>query len=710
MPSIRIRVGASLDAGALTIYQPLEKAAEKARKNIDRSLNEAAKGPEKVRKAAKSSGDALEHELEGMANKILKDEEKANRARLREAQKTAKARVAAEKAAAKEIAKAAAEAGRAVSEGLHLSEGKGLGRGFARFMSQRGGAIGIGRRAAISVSRGGALAYGLGGRALSMAGGAAEDYLRGLGLETSFGAHAAHAQDLSYQAQAITSAGYIRGASGAQGIQQDPKVILGELQAVGNATATSFNEVGDALRQFVAKTGDLETGRGIMMDLSKLAKATNTDLVDMAEASAEVSNHLGNIPDKAGSINAVMRVIAGQGKLGALEIKDFAAQMAKIAANAGKFEGGAVKNIGELGLLAQESKLRGGSASSTQAATSVAAFARDFAKGTTLKHWTAAGLSPYTDKSKSTLRSPEELILEALKFSKGNLPKLAQLFPNAMSMRAVQGFSAIYSETGGTEKDKLEAVHQEFERLRHATLTQAEITRAFGEAMDTGKSRVQLANNRLQEMAGKINEAALPALAALAPAIEALIQPAAGLAKTLANFLGINPDADDEAKKKRRNVEMLGAARAELDAALHQAPKLVRGEHGATFQAPSIDQSHVKVVEDYKSQLAGDIAVAAGKVDAEKKAYEDAQAQEAALGASDETGAAAQVTRDAKAKLDADTANLNEMKVQQNKTNQILSDIHTALISGRVVFATPAPPVRADHSGTADADSDSDHP
>lgn len=710
MPSIKIRVGASLDAGALTIYQPLEKAAEKARKNIDRSLNEASKGTKKLERQAKSDADKLEHELESMANEMLRAEEKALDKRTKLALREAKKRVQAEKAAAREIAKAAAEAGRAVSEGMHLAEGRGFGRGFARFLSQRGGAIGIGRRAAISVSRGGALAYGLGGRALSMAGDFAADYLHGLGLETSIGAHAAKAQDLTYQAQAITSAGYIRGASGAQGIQQDPKVILGELQAVGNATATSFNEVGDALRQFVAKTGDLETGRGIMMDLSKLAKATNTDLVDMAEASAEVSNHLGNIPDKAGAINAVMRVIAGQGKLGALEIKDFAAQMAKVAANAGKFEGGAQRNIGELGLLAQESKLRGGSASATQAATSVAAFARDFAKGTTLKHWTAAGLSPYTDKTKSTLRSPEELVAEALNYSKGDLTKLAQLFPNAMSMRAVQGFSAIYTEAGGTHEDKLRAVHEEFERLRHATLTQAEITRAFGEAMDTGKSRIQLANNRLQEMAGKINEAALPALAALAPAIEALIVPAAGLAKTLAKFLGIDTAADDEAKKKRRNTETLGAARAELEAALQQQPKLVKGEHGATFQAPTIDKSHVGVVESYRDELAGNIAVAAGKVEQDKKAYEEAKASEAALGAADETGAGAQVTRDAKAKLDADTANLNEMKVQQNKTNQILSDIHTALISGRVVFAAPTPPVRADHSGTADSDSDSDHP
>ena len=63
MSGIRIRVGAALDSSALNVFDPLEKRAAQAARNIQKSLNEGLDGKGPVR-AAKLTGDALDRELD----------------------------------------------------------------------------------------------------------------------------------------------------------------------------------------------------------------------------------------------------------------------------------------------------------------------------------------------------------------------------------------------------------------------------------------------------------------------------------------------------------------------------------------------------------------------------------------------------------------------------------------------------------------------
>jgi hypothetical protein len=331
------------------------------------------------------------------------------------------------------------------------------------------------------------------------------------------------------------------------------------------------------------------------------------------------------VPDRAAAVEAVMRVVAGQGKLGAVEIRDMARQMAKVATQASKFEGGAAANIGELGILAQEAKLRGGAASATQAATSVQAFARDLAKPTTLKHWTAAGLSPFADAGKTTLRSPEELILEAVKYSKGDLTKLASLFPNAMSMRAVQGFSNIYSTTKGTDADKVRAVNEEFERLRAAQLTAEEVQRAYAEAVQTSQSKVQIANNKLDEMAEKIRGALVPALGSLVPAIEALTPAVTSLVDGFASMLGTitqstdKGHAGDAQKNESEALNFIGRLHAFEDKSRVHGPPVrsdIMGAVNLQRASPYLTSADQRIAGLSKS-----VDTYAAKVADERKAY-----------------------------------------------------------------------------------------
>jgi hypothetical protein len=697
MGAIRIKVGASLEANATSVFVPLVRAAERARRDIAKSFDSAAKEPGKLTRANKASGDAVIRDVEREAAKLLAEETKGQKQRTREVQREVNERVRLEKQAMREIERELDQANREIAR--------------RQERSNRGGAIGIGRRAAISVSRGSAIAYGLAGRAISGAVGVGEDLLQGAGVDTTLAPHIQRAMDLRSRASQVVNAGYIPGSAGMQGVKQDPAEVMKDVESAANRTAFSMNEAMEGLQGFVAQTGDLQTGRDMLFDMAKLARATGSSLKDMSDAAAQVSNKLGDVPNKGEAVSAVMRVIAGQGKMGAVEVKDLARQMAKVAANARMFEGPAARNIGELGILAQEARLRGGAASASIAATSVTAFANTLSTPTTvLKHWGGMGLNPYTDQTYKTLRSPEEIILEALKKSGGNKIKLQELFPNIRAMASVRGFADVYNATGGTTEEKLRAVRAEFENLRHAQLDAEEVNRAFSQAMQTAESKVQIANNRLDQMAGKIADAMLPALAGLAPVIEDLTPLMAKFAENVATFLGYDPKADAEAKAKQTRDTQVEALRKEAENASFVGPLSPQQESTlGKKRDKGIDASHWEAVAESVAKVSGQRVMAEAKL----RGDEEALAQHhVTSGAKDNwftmlTGISMQHGDDAKKDIEKQRAHLEQLRQEEAKGREVLVQIRDAIRDGFYKANAPAPPpVKNDNSGRAPAEAD----
>jgi hypothetical protein len=619
MSGIRIRIGAALDAGVLLIFVPIEKRAEQAGKNIQRSLNASMDGKQATRNA-KQTGDALDRELDRMANDILRREARTEAQRTRIHEQGARDRTKIERDAESQAERIAQQAQNAVSRASRqFRDGRG------RFS---GAASAAGSFAATSVRRGLGIGFGMGRMALRAGAGLAGDVLQGIGLDTSFGSHLANAQELQQRLVDVTNAGYIPGAQGAQGIKQSAADVRKDVYGAANAGAFSQNEVAEGLQKFVGLTGDLETGRNLLKQTAELARATGSHFQVMAEATAEVSNHLGNMPNKAEHVAQVMQVIAGQGKLGALEIKDFARQMAKIAANAPKFEGDEAKTIGDLALMAQEAKMSGGAANAAQAATAVLNFAAGFSTPTTFKHWQAAHLNPYTDTGHTKLRSPEELVLEAIKYSKGDQNKLRQLFPNIRAMTAINPYAKVYGDTQGTDKQKLQAVADEFDRMRSAQLTATEVQRAYTEAMQTSKSKVQIANNKLDEMAAKIHDALIPALGGLVPAIEALTPAVTSIVEGFASMLGTLTQSTDKGhavdaqKSESESLNFMGTLR-QYERTHHvkgpAVPSEIMGEVNLQRAQPLVTAADQRI-----ATLAGSVDTYAKKVAEEGKTYDGA--------------------------------------------------------------------------------------
>lgn len=539
MPSIKIRVGASLDANALSVYQPLERASARARTRVKANFDQAAadqakaaaKGAAASEKAAAQAAKATERETKKAADAAAREAKRGADAEIREAKRaTDGAEREADRLAKYKLSvqvRSAAMASREMERQDRISA-REREKAEKSFLGGPGGRIGIGRRAALGVSRGAAVLYGYGGAAMSAG-------ARALGIDTDVSGMAQTGfanQDLAQQV--INAAPSTTGMS-AFGREQAAQGLEAQAQQVGNKTATNTGDVLEGLRHYTALTGDLETGRAMLTEMAVLAKATGSSMEDMSTSSAEVANHLGDVPDKAGSTMAVMRAIAGQGKLGAVEIRDMARQMAKMASQAPKFEGETTSVIATLGAMAQEAKLRGGAASAGQAATSVMRFASGLSVPTTVKHWASFGLNPFTDASHTKLRSPEEIVLEALKATGGDQVKLGKLFPSQQGIRAVTGFASIYSESGGGQKG-LDAVDAEFKRLSHAAMTQEEVTRAFNAQMDTAKSRVTTFNNEMQQMVEQLDGSLLPAFEALAPIVLEMSKSLAGM---MGDLLGV---------------------------------------------------------------------------------------------------------------------------------------------------------------------------
>lgn len=750
MPGIRIKVGASLDSNALRVFDPLEKRAAQAGKTIQKALNGSGGGDGAVRAAA-STGAKLDRELQRAAAKILKEEEKAEKARtrlaereakrrgdivrtsslmagrdaakaaaieIREAEKAANAQVrAAEKAAAgqaraaeKGAAAQARAAQQAAAAEVRAAEKAAVAaeRAASR-QSRHGGAIGIGRRAAISTSRAAAVSFGLGGGLIAGGVEMMAHIAEGMGLDLSVASHMANAQETQQRLVDVTNAGYIQGAAGAQGVKQNAGDVRKDVYGAADAGGFAINDVAEGLQKFVGLTGDLETGRTILKETAELARATGSEFGVMAEASAEVSNHLGNIPNKAAGVNRVMEIIAGQGKMGALEIKDFAKQMAKIAANAPKFEGKTTDTIGDLAILAQEAKMGGGAASASQAATAVLAFAGDFGKKTTFKHWQAAGLNPYTDDKHTTLRSPEELILEAVKYSKGDQLKLAQLFPSRAAARAVNSFSNIYAETKGSDSDKLHAVAAEFDRMRLAQLNAQEVQKAYTEAMGTGKTAAQLANNKLDEMAATIQSALVPALAAFAPALERLMPLFDQFAGGFANLINLvtgaaQKDAEDHA--------------AAVDGKLSEDQKLLAGStsviHGAGGDITGYKGEVLDIIKAHGAKRGAAVAELGTQIaDKEKEAERWDTLEKLDVGGFAAKAAHLAGTSSAGEMAAADRAEAQRMRVAQEKaageqsaSNELLRNIYTAIQAGNAIEIRKPPPPTPPTGGVAPAESD----
>ena len=508
---ISVKIGASLDGDLMAIlYEPLAAAGARARQavrgqmgGLQADLKAQSAAALKVETATKIT-EARKRAAEELA--ITRD--RLHRERGMEAQerghelalirdtvrKEANERIKAAREVAKETAK------------LQKEREKGV-RSFAS--SATSTATGIVRRGV----------------------GVAGDIARGAGVSFDVGAGVKKRVALEEAATKLATSGYMEGKAGPAGIKQDPRAVMADIQRTGEKFGIGQDLIAEALDKFVGKTGELQTGRDSLESFAKTAKATGASIEDVAAAAGAISNKLGDVPDKANAINKVMLAIAGQGKEGAVEIKDLASQMEKLTSQASKFQSNATlkgvagtdigANIAMLGVLAQAArKTEKGTAA--QATQSSMAFVRDLTGQTAIKRIGASTL--FTDKTRTQLRDPQEIVKDILSKTKGDVSKLAYLLPNQNSRAVANSFMdpymKAYQATKGTEKEKNEAgrkaVDDAFKTLKEATLSDKSQKEALDMALATTGTKVEQFQQKLDRVVGDMADKLIPVMLKLA--------------------------------------------------------------------------------------------------------------------------------------------------------------------------------------------------
>lgn len=590
MAKLEIKVGASVDRNLQVAYKPLIEGAKRAAAAIDAENKKAARSIEREHKRAATENskayakaakeiEKWQQESRRSAEKAKKDEvsafEKAEKDKTRAAEREEKNRVKAARDAVRARKEAEREAAKqARDQETRMEQAKR--RSFMHGANQELLPLGLTRtgRAMTGIGRAGI------GLAASIAGGLA----RSQGVDLDLTSLMTKNASLETLATNVSNSGYMAGDP-RNGKRVAARELMNDALDVGTRTGTDANTIMEGLGKFVGLTGDLKTGREMMESLAMLAKATGSEFDDMAAAAGNVSMNLDNTPDKAKRVEAVMRVIAGQGKMGAVEIKDMATQMAKIASQAGQFEGPVEDTIATLGAMAQESRAHGASASATQAATSVASFVSMLKTPKRAEKFEAATGTKVFNPATGMLRDPRNIIKEALTKVGMDPIKLKEIFANVQGARAMEGFATIYRRAGGG-KAGLDAVDAEFERLRNAAVSEAEIRESFARAMKSGPSQAEAFNQQMRKTALQMQDALLPALVALAPAVVSATQKFADVTMKLFGPNQVDKNITDTNDK----------AHSVLDSAVKQ----VRGGKISTATADELQKSEY----DTKSALA----------------------------------------------------------------------------------------------------------
>lgn len=522
--SLKIIIGAAADRSCETVFAGLEKRAQKASQNIGKSFANsmgggtggsggAGRGFDAAAAAARKAEKEIEREI---ANQV-RATKAAAREMKREHEQAARSHVRAEAEASREIIRGFKDATRERARELRKQEqdearsaatASRNAEKFASRTSQRAvrflvpnpiGAFGMARR--------------IGG-----------DILRGAGVDFSMSgmaSRAVHAQEIATN---LSNQGFMRNEKGANSIRVGGDTL--EKEARRNAQSSGFTteQALSAQTKFVDLTGNLDDARKAMPDILKLSGGTNTDPEKMAEAWANVSRHIGEVPDKAQKVYGLMKLIAGQGRVGSIEIKDEAKDLGKIAAMADKFAGPRDVSIGKLATMAQMARAEGGAASSAQAATSVVSFTNTFGTKQRVNALLAAGMKESDifemqgtgkNRVRAHIQDPFEIIKKALSVTGGDITKFGVLFKSVMAQRATNSIVAAYNSGGGHNMTAVDAQFKKFGS--EAALSDQDVDEAQAARMQTASAQAKVFQEKLDEVGKQVQSELTPALTALAP-------------------------------------------------------------------------------------------------------------------------------------------------------------------------------------------------
>lgn len=520
-----------------------------AARTSHQAANDAAKmyGPGQ-REFAKSVDYRIKQELkaEREVTRILarttKAHEKAEREKTRETERETKKR-----------------------EKLAEAEGRAMLRGERRGVAA---AQQESRRKSLLVSNGIRGTLGGAGKVVTTIGAA------GLGL-TGLAGGAAVANAVHGRAQIEAAATGLANQMVPEGATQEQilaqrQAIVGQVNAVRGAS--SMDAIGSA-RAFGGISGNYGLGLKMAQDFTKISLATDVGLEDISRLAGNAYMKIktpGMSEDEARkqTLEAV-RTFAGQGNIGAVEIKDLAEYGGRLTAAAAQFKGSRVENMAKMGTLAQVAVGSGSATDAAEATMAAARFASDLTEhAKDVSKLTVGGksINPFTDKSKTQFRSIDTLVADIMQGTGGDMSKMKDIF-GERSYKMAQGFQQIYLDAEKNQKGSgRQAVMDKFTEFMKSSVSEKDVeTRAAARLQDADMqlaSAIKVLNDDISksvtpafvEMLGKLHEAT-PAIGEALGATKYLVEAFGGLAKLVNGITGVSGSNEEERQLNKDAVD-----------------------------------------------------------------------------------------------------------------------------------------------------------
>lgn len=303
-----------------------------------------------------------------------------------------------------------------------------------------------------------------------------------------------------------------------------------------NVKGFTGSEALGGLEAFVTKTGNLGAARQALGPLSQLALATGSNLEDLGQTAGQVFNVLkGQISDPVAlmkELQLVMGTLAQQGSLGAVEIRDLATEFGKLGAASRGFEGGGPGLLRAMGAFAQIAIEKGGASSSADAATAVGRLAGDIV--TKKDKFAALGIDIQSKTDPTKLRAPEQIMLDVLAKTGGDIMKTSGLF-GLESKKVFAGMAATFSDAEKIKKGSgLDAARAEFKKFAGAESSPESIRLQAESRLSDDDMQLKEATKAFNSAVG---EHLAPVALETANRFAALAPQLGGMAKSVGRFL-----------------------------------------------------------------------------------------------------------------------------------------------------------------------------
>lgn len=323
-------------------------------------------------------------------------------------------------------------------------------------------------------------------------------------------------------------------------------------------TGKHKDEILDAAASYVALTGDMDTAKKSIAVWTDVAQATNSTVADIASSAAALTQQMNIKPE---DMLETFGSLAKQGKEGAIEIKDLAAQLSTIAPQWAQFGGATGKGargVREMGAALQIAK-RGFGGDAGETVTGLAGMLTALQKHA--DRFGAKGVKVFEADGKSA-RNVLDIVRDIKKKNLGGA-QLINMFGRTEGYRA---YMQLAKETGGA-----------LDEMANAGGGAAMIMKDLNTYLASPSSRMERTMNNLKN---SIAEAFTPErIEKFASAMEKIASAAGTTFKFLSFIVGLDPGKEEGSNHEINELTDTKERRGE-DQAIAQANKTLALKEG----------------------------------------------------------------------------------------------------------------------------------